>query len=124
MEKGRLQNHEVLQQPLSAPDASAGSEPGVLAGDVGAVELFVALGQVEDSFDQADDADDRGDETAGDDRHHQHDDAGRGISEIKFVNAEASEQNAQNSGDDFFVVGFFQLLRGQLFLIHDPDSFE
>lgn len=68
-------------------------EPAALTLNVSSDELFIALGEVDDSFDQADYATD----SAGHKSNHNLDDPLSRITENKLMNTEAPEQNAADA---------------------------
>src|SRR5438132_8574522 len=73
---------------------SRGLEPALFILDVGADEFFVALGQINNAFDQADDTAN----PAGADSDDDLQDALLGITKNEFMNAQAAQQDTTNAG--------------------------
>jgi hypothetical protein len=78
------------------------SKPFFLALDIGGIKFFVGFQQVYDPFDQTDEPDNERSYPGprGENGYEEHDDALLGITEIKFVNPEGSQEDSQNTGDD------------------------
>src|ERR1022692_1718898 len=76
---------------------AAALEPAFFAGDVGGDKILVALRQINDAFDQSDEAA----RAASHDADDQLDDAFLGVAKIEFMNAQSAQQNAENAGHDF-----------------------
>src|SRR5260370_1039785 len=72
-------------------------KPLFLAVDVSGDELFVALDEVGDAFNEGDDPYDRGAKAAGENADQQHDEAGLLVAEIKFMNSSPTSQRATKS---------------------------
>jgi hypothetical protein len=70
-------------------------EPTFLAGDVGGDKSLVALGQINDAFDQPDNAADAKESQ------NQLDDALLGVAKVELMDAQAAQQNAKDAGHDF-----------------------
>src|SRR5690606_579817 len=96
-----------IRRDLCVSSKRTGSEPGLVPHDIVAVELCVRLDQVDDEFDEGDDADDEGNDAEGDpaDRTaQQHQNPGRRLAEVEFVDADPAEEEGQKGGDDLVLV--------------------
>jgi len=80
------------------PSRQTGLEPLLLVGDVCVMELGVALGEVDDSFYEADDSHDdwsSKEKDRSDDRYEEHDDPCLRIAQNKLVNSEGPQQDSE-----------------------------
>jgi hypothetical protein len=72
-------------------------EPSFFAGDIGVDEIVITFRQVNDPFNQPDEAAD----PAGDNGDHNLNDALLGVAQVELVYAKAAQQNAEDSGHNF-----------------------
>jgi hypothetical protein len=76
-------------------------EPAPLVRDVGVDEILIALRQVDDALDEADDRNDAGRQATSQDANQQYDEALGNVTEDELVNSQRAEQDAEDSTDDF-----------------------
>jgi hypothetical protein len=96
-QKFKMKSRRALEGATADRNQPAILEPAFFAGDVGIDEIFVAFRQINNPFNQPDDAAD----AAGNNRNHYLNDALLGIAKVEFVDAKAAQQNAEDSGHDF-----------------------
>lgn len=74
-------------------------EPAFFVGDVGVHEVRVRFSEVDNPFYNSKNAT----ETTGDEKSDELDDAFLGVAEVELMNSEASEKNAEDAGNEFFL---------------------
>lgn len=76
-------------------------EPAAFFNRVGLIEFRVALGQVDNSFDETDESHYDSSESAGQDGDAEHDDAGGRQSQNELVDSETADEDSADTGGDF-----------------------
>src|ERR1035438_6170977 len=95
-------------QQIAPPPETQRLEPGFPVRDVGVDEILVALGQIDDALDEANNPNNTRRQAAGQDADQQHDDAFGGVAEDELVDSQITEQDSEDSTDDFlFGSGYF-----------------
>jgi hypothetical protein len=82
-----------------AHTGTANLKPAFFIIDVGVHKILIALGQIDDSFDEANNTGG----TTGTHANDELDDAFLGVAKVEFVNCEAAQQNAENASHNLFV---------------------
>lgn len=90
---------------LTAVMRSGCLEPRLAANHVSLFEVFVGLGQVDDEFDEGDQADDHrwhAQQNEAEQEHQQHDDALSVVAQVELVRAKGTQEKRQQRRRNFF----------------------
>jgi len=98
------------------------SKPFFLSNKINPIELLIGLGEVQNTFDDANDVNDRVTETATTKCDEKHNETGPVHPQNKLMNAETPNTNAAKSGSQFFAVGVFECAI-EVFLIPSGSGF-